>query len=265
MRQEPLVSDSKLADLFEAEFAKPASGIEQQAAIHALGDEYPAGLDTYSWVSRTELGRVAALVPAAGAQVVDVGCGRGGPGLWVAGATDARLTGLDIAESALSRARELATRLGVDADFRLGSFEETGLPGSSVDLVMSFDAFLFTSDKAAAFVELARVLRPGGRLAITSWDYHTQPANRPPQVADHRPLVEAAGLAVTEYEPTEDWHERCVSFADYLIQHAAELAAEADEPVDDVRAGLREMRASIDCMSRRFLLVAERPLRGSAV
>jgi SAM-dependent methyltransferase len=254
---EVFVENGGFRDVFEAEFAKPVSSVEQQAAILALGEEYPAGLDTYSWVSRTELNRVAALVPVAGTEVADVGCGRGGPGLWVAGATGASLVGLDIAESALVRARALADRLGVNADFRIGSFEATGLPDSSVDLLMSFDALLFTPDKAAAFVELARVLRPGGRLAVTSWDFHTQPENRPPQVADHRPLVEAAGLSVIDYEPTENWHERCVAFADFLLDHAAELAAEADAPIAEVRTGLHEMRAAIDCMTRRFLLIAQ--------
>lgn len=246
-----------LREIFEEEFAKPPSSLEERAALAAMGDEHPEGLETYSWVSRTELRQAAALLPGPGI-VVDVGCGRGGPGLWVARTTGSRLVGVDIAESALVRARDLAVRLGVDADFRLGSFEDTGLPDGSADLLVTFDAFLFAPDKAAAFQELARVLRPGGRLAMTSWDYHTQPANRPPQVDDHRPLAEAAGLTVVSYEETVDWHRRCVVFADFLIEHVAELAAESGTPVDQVRAGLADMRATMDCMSRRFLLVAVR-------
>ena len=49
------MSTIDLTQIFEEEFAKPPSAIEAQAAVAALGDEYPAGLDTYSWVSRTEL------------------------------------------------------------------------------------------------------------------------------------------------------------------------------------------------------------------
>ena len=251
---------SKLAEVFEQEFARAPSSVEAQAGLAALGDEYPAGLQTYSWVSRTELGQVADHVAAVGGEkIVDVGCGRGGPGLWVAGTTGARLTGLDIAESALARARELAQQLGVEADFRPGAFEDTGLPDSSADLAMSFDAFLFTPDKQAAFVELARVLRRGGRLVMTSWDYHTQPPNRPPQVADHRPLVETAGLTVLGYDETVEWRHRCVAFADYLLGHAAEAAEEAGVTEAEMRSALDDLRASLDCMSRRFLLVAERP------
>ena len=82
------MSTVDLTQIFEREFAKPPSAIEAQAAVAALGDEYPAGLDTYSWVSRTELRQVAEQVALTDSRViVDLGCGRGGPGLWVAGTT----------------------------------------------------------------------------------------------------------------------------------------------------------------------------------
>lgn len=248
-----------LKHIFDEQFAKPPSDIEAQAAVAALGDEYPAGLESYSWISRTELRRIVHEITAPAGSLVDVGCGRGGPGIWVAGMTNCSLTGVDISESALVRARDLTGRLGVVADFRLGSFEQTGLPTSVADTVMSIDAFLFTPDKQAAFVELARVLRPGGRLIMTSWDYRSQPANRPPQVADHRPLAESAGLEVLAYEETEDWHRRCVVFADFLLARTEDLAREAEVPTEKMSAGIEEMRATIDVMSRRFLLVAELP------
>lgn len=254
------MSESDLKQIFEREFGRPPSSVEQRAALAALGEEYPAGLDTYSFVSRTELRRVAEQVTrVAGDLLVDVGCGRGGPGLWVAGTSGARLIGVDVADSALVHARRLADRFGVDAEFMSGTFERTGLGDSTADVLMSIDAFLFSPDKRAAFVELARVLRPGGRLAITSWDYDGQPRNRPPQVDDHRPLAEEAGLEVLVYEETDDWYRRCSSFADFLLEHADEVAAEAGTPVEEVRPALHDMRDSIDLMTRRFLMIAEKP------
>lgn len=95
---------------------------------------------------------------------------------------------------------------------------------------------------------------------MTSWDYHSQPDNRPPQVPDHRPLAEAAGLKVLAYEDTKDWYRRGVAFADFLLHRADDLAREADAPVADVRAGLTGMRATFECMTRRFFLVAQRPV-----
>lgn len=248
-----------LRDIFEDEFARPPSDVQEQAARAALGDDYPTGLETYSWVSRTELRRAAEIVSEDSGAIADVGCGRGGPGIWVAGIAGRPLIGIDIAESALVRARALAGRLAVEADFRAGSFEDTGLSDAAAGSLLSFDAFLFAPDKQAAMAELVRVLSPGGHLVMTSWDYHSQPANRPPQVEDHRPLAESAGLEVVSYVDTDDWHRRCVVMADLLLDRAEELAREAGEPVEQVRAAVMEMRATIDCMTRRFLMVARRP------
>jgi SAM-dependent methyltransferase len=122
---------------------------------------------------------------------------------------------------------------------------------------MSVDALLFTPSKAAAFAELRRILRPGGRLALTSWDYHSQPVGRPPQVPDHRPLAEMAGFKVVAYDTTENWRERSVRIGQELLEAAEELAAESGDPVDKVRAGIVEMNATIETMTRRFFLVAE--------
>lgn len=249
---------SDLKHLFEREYARPPSSVEQRAAWAALGDEYPAGLDTYSFISRTELAQLAQEV-SSGDRLVDVGCGRGGPGLWVAGRTGASLIGIDIAESALVHARQMADRLGVQAEFMTGTFESTGLDDGTADVVMSVDAFLFAPDKPAAFAEIGRVLRAGGCLAMLSWDYSEQPRNRPPQVPDHRPLAEEVGLRVLSYDETDDWHRRCSVFADFLLEHAEEAAAEAAVPINELRSALRDMRASIEMMTRRFLMIAEKP------
>jgi SAM-dependent methyltransferase len=123
---------------------------------------------------------------------------------------------------------------------------------------MSIDALLFAPDKAAAAVELARVLRPGGRLVVTTWDYHSQPAGRPAQVADHRPLLVDAGFDVLAYDDTPDWEQRQRAIDRLLLESVEELAAEQGAPVDEVRAGVEEMGATIDTMIRRVLLVAQR-------
>ena len=252
------MSTVDLTQIFEREFAKPPSAIEAQAAVAALGDEYPAGLDTYSWVSRTELRQVAEQVARTDSRViVDLGCGRGGPGLWVAGTTGTRLIGVDIAESALERARRLAGHLGVmDAEFRVGSFEATGLSDSAADLVMSFDAFLFTPDKQAAFRAGPRAA-PGGR----SNDLVGLPFPAAQSAsADRRPPTSGGERRVHRARIRRDpgWRQRCVVFADFLLERAEELAAEDALPVQEMRSALGDMRDSIECMTRRFLLVAER-------
>jgi SAM-dependent methyltransferase len=174
----------------------------------------------------------------------------------VAAARGARLVGIDIAENALASARERARALGLEAEFRVGSFESTGLNDAEADAVMSIDALLFTPDKAAAVAELHRILRPCGRLVLTSWDYHRQPVGRPPQVEDHRPLLEAAGFEIRAYEETEDWLNRQRRTADGLLAASEELAAESRASIEETRTDIEAMAATIDAMTRRFLLVA---------
>ncbi|HJQ43322.1 MAG TPA: class I SAM-dependent methyltransferase [Jatrophihabitantaceae bacterium] len=249
------------AAAFNETFATAVSPVHVEVFRAALGDEYPDGLDIHSYLSRTELSRFVDEVRVSDSDVlVDIGCGRGGPGLWVAATTGARLIGIDIADTALAEARSRATALGMAdrAEFQIGSFESLPLGSGIADAVMSVDALLFTPDKAVAIVELARVIRPGGRLVFTSWDYSRQPAGRPPQVADHRTLLEAAGFAVLAYEETEDWRGRQTRVGDGLLAHVAELAADKGVDVAELRAEIEEMQTTIDAMIRRVLVVAER-------
>ena len=245
-------------DVFESTYASAASPIEERIWRSVLGDEYPEGLDPYSFVTRSELDRIAREVRIGpGDTLVDVGCGRGGAGLWVAAATGARLIGIDIAEAPLVDARRRAEAMGQEAQFQRGEFEATGLPAGLADALMSVDALLFTPDKAAAFRELRRVLRTGARLVLTSWDYHRQPVGRPPQIPDHRPPAEAAGFAVLAYDTTDDWEARIRRIGAGLLEAVNELAAEAGVAVEDYRAAIEEMNATTDSMIRRFLMVAE--------
>jgi 2-polyprenyl-3-methyl-5-hydroxy-6-metoxy-1,4-benzoquinol methylase len=153
---------------FEATYGEPPSRVQERIWRNVLGDEYPDGLDPYSYVSRTELDRFAAESQVgAGNLLVDLGCGRGGAGLWVAAATGARLLGIDIAEAAIEAARSRAASMGSDATFQRGTFEATGVDGGTVDAVMSVDALLFTPDKSAAMVELHLIVRSWCRVLVS--------------------------------------------------------------------------------------------------
>ena len=152
----------------------------------------------------------------------------------------------------------MSVGLGDRAEFRVGTFEATGLAPASVDAVMSVDALLFAPDKGAALTELARVTRRGARLVMTSWDYAPQPVGRPLQVHDHRPLLEDAGFGVLAYEETEAWRDRQTRVCELLLDAVDELAAESGRDPADVRAELEEMRATLDCIIRRVFIAAVR-------
>ena len=113
---------------------------------------------------------VEALRLAPGDRLLDLACGRGGYGLEIAARTGARLIGVDFAPAAIDQARALARKFGsVVAEFRVGDLAETTLPAGSVDAVVCVDAIQFQAT-AASFDEMRRVLRPGGRVALTTWE-----------------------------------------------------------------------------------------------
>jgi SAM-dependent methyltransferase len=238
-----------------------ASAVRARIWRQVYGREYPGWADPFSYVSVTELRRFARDLQAAHRHcLVDVVCGRGGPGLWVAAVTGAHLIGVDVDESALAAARHRAgqAQMTGGACFRKGSFSDTGLPDASAQAAMSIDALLFASSKPAAAAELARILVPGGRLVLTSWDYHSQPAGRPAQVADHRPLLDEAGFDVIGYEETEAWRDRQERTGQALLAAANELASESGGQATQQRARIAEMNATMASVIRRVLVIAQR-------
>jgi SAM-dependent methyltransferase len=253
--------DDDLAAGFDQEFGRPPSVVMARVWAAVLGEEYPGELAPYSWITRSELADfVREVRVSAGDLLVDVGSGRGGPGLWVAARTGADHLAVDVSTAGLAAVRAMAGRLGLEGRSRTahGSFEELPLDDRSADAVMSVDSLLFTPDKAAAARELARVLRPGGRLVLTTWDYTEQPVGRPPQVDDHRPLLSAAGFDVLRYEETQDWERRERETCRLLLESADELAAEEGDDPAEVRDSILEMAATIDAALRRVLVVAQR-------
>jgi len=250
-----------LREVFAQVFAKPPSAVSARVWAEVYGDEYPAEVQPYSFVSRSELEIfVAELGVGRGSTLVDVGCGHGGPGLWVCARTESELIGVDISAPALTASSDRARGLGLSdrASYRLGGFESLALADGEADAIMSIDALLFAQDKALAARELARVVRVGGRLVLTTWDYSTQPENRPPQVSDHRPILEAAGFDVRHYEETDRWRERQRAIDASLLSSVDELAAEDGSDPAEVREGILDMDRTIDHMLRRALIVAEK-------
>jgi arsenite methyltransferase len=76
--------------------------------------------------------------------------------------------GLDMTDEMLQLARQNATEAGADnVEFVKGTIEAIPLPDDSVDVVISNCVVNLAADKQAVFAEIARVLRPGGRIGIT--------------------------------------------------------------------------------------------------
>jgi len=104
-----------------------------------------------------------------GEQVVDLGCGAGTDTLIAAQMVGAEghVTGVDMTPEMLARARASAERMGLgNVDLIEGEIESLPVEDASVDVVISNGVIDLVPDKDAVFAEIARVLKPGGRIQI---------------------------------------------------------------------------------------------------
>src|SRR5262245_53163702 len=136
---------------------------------------YDAASDTYdanSFWSRFGTRTIERLTLAPGTRVLDVCCGSGASAIPAAQAVGPRgsVLGVDLAANllALARAKAVARDLR-NTEFRTGDMLALDLPDSSFDAVVCVFGIFFVPDMAAAVRELWRLVRPGGRLAITTW------------------------------------------------------------------------------------------------
>lgn len=111
---------------------------------------------------------VLRLQPKPGERILDLATGTGWTSRVVA-RRGARVTGVDIAADLLAAARANAEADGLPIDYHLGDAEDLPFEDGAFDAVISTCGVMFASRPEAAASELARVCRPGGRVAITTW------------------------------------------------------------------------------------------------
>jgi arsenite methyltransferase len=163
-----------------------------------------------------------------GDTVLDLGSGAGADVLISAGRVGptGRAIGLDMTDEMLDRARANAREAGADnVEFLKGHIEEIPLPDRSVDVVISNCVINLSGDKQRVLDEAARVLRPGGRFAVSDViaDEDMDDATRADMAAwtgcvagalterEFASALAAAGFAEVEIRATHRVHEHAAS------------------------------------------------------
>lgn len=219
--------DRKRWDAAHAVSATPTfSRIKRETICASL----PEGIEpTTLWPSWPLQEVAAALDLAVGETLVDLACGRGEVGLWIAEHLGVAWVGVEPSavgrEMAAAAASVIARRPSsvpasgpIDARIVDGHFLATGLDDDSADGVLVLDALHFCPDLPATFSEVRRVLRPGRRLVLVG-----------PQMADPRPALANAGFTVERDDQTEGWRALLGRFLQLAHEEAEALRTELGE------------------------------------
>jgi ubiquinone/menaquinone biosynthesis C-methylase UbiE len=128
-----------------------------------------------------------------GTRVVDFCSGLGGPSRYFAHRYGADVIGIELTPARVKGAQQLTRLVGLQNSVRVveGNVMQVPLPDTSADAVISQEALLHVPDKERALAEAYRILKPGGRVALTDWIAH-----RPLSDADRELMWQ--GMAVAD-------------------------------------------------------------------
>jgi 2-polyprenyl-3-methyl-5-hydroxy-6-metoxy-1,4-benzoquinol methylase len=158
---------SRSVDLYGTAYRNFSTHALEQVRRDTYGEDFGQS----SWVTADEYRRFVRLVGLGPTDhVLDVGCGSGGPALFLAREVGCRVTGVDFNESGIHAALTLAKNSDIQnlLDFRQADVRER-LPFSDqeFDLIVCMDVICHILDRRSLLREWSRLVRPGGRMLYT--------------------------------------------------------------------------------------------------
>ena len=188
---------------------------------------------------------LASLKP--GETVVDLGSG-GGFDCFLAAkevGETGKVIGVDMTPDMISKARKNAEKTGAkNIEFRLGEIEHLPVADNSADIVMSNCVINLSPDKASVYKDAYRVLKPGGRMAIS--DIVTT-ARLPEEIQKNLELVSACVGGAATIDETEDMIRQC-GFQDIQITKKEVSRALISEWAPGSNAGDYVVSANIEAV-----------------
>ncbi len=187
---------------------------------------------------------IAALRP--GETVLDLGAGGGFDCFLAARAVGptGKVIGVDMTPEMITRARENARKIkATNVDFRLGEIEHLPVADQTVDAILSNCVINLSPEKEAVFREALRVLKPGGRLAISDV---VAIAPIPPELQTQAAALAGCISGATPLGELKDMLAR-VGFVDIEVT----IAPKSAEIVDSWLAGASTFIASATIEARR--------------
>jgi SAM-dependent methyltransferase len=259
-REAPAPKPFSPATFDQAHGVAARSDLIWRLSAQAYGEDYPAEVQPWGMTTWWVLGRcVSGLRIGPGQLLVDLACGRGGPGLWLSRATGANLIGVDWSRVGVEAARARAPEF-VPSDrarFVVGDLAASGLPDECADAVVCLDAIFFAADQEAALREVRRLLRPEGRYVFTA--YEVRIPKKPFHVTDWTPLLKAAGLELETKEEVPRSAEQLGRLYQLTLENLDAIRLEVgDEVADRFEAEARSVGPTLND-EEPLLLVARRP------
>jgi len=188
---------------------------------------------------------IASLKP--GETVVDLGSGGGFDSFLAAkevGETG-KVIGVDMTSDMISRARKNAEKMGTsNVEFRLGEIEHLPVADNSADIIMSNCVINLSPDKVGVYQDVYRVLKPGGRLAISDV---VATAPLPDEIRNDLALLSACVGGAATIDDTEKMLEEA-GFQDIKIKPKDESREIIREWVPDKNAGDYVVSAYIEAV-----------------